>query len=78
MHAREGLYSTTAFPPPPTRANSVGPTSKAFICTVVVQVRRQVTPNPSIERTRNGMPRMALISFWAMRVLPLRAAQLKR
>ncbi|HEY8707786.1 MAG TPA: hypothetical protein VIM34_07285, partial [Burkholderiaceae bacterium] len=32
-----------------------------------------------LERTRNGMPRMALISFWAMRVLPpLRAAQLKR
>jgi hypothetical protein len=36
-----------------------------------------VTPNPSIERTRNGMPRMALISFWAMRVLPLRAAHVK-
>ncbi|MBE0548326.1 MAG: hypothetical protein IH627_11905 [Rubrivivax sp.] len=30
--------------------------------------------NPSLKRTRNGMPRMALISFWAMRVLPLRAA----
>ena len=44
-----------------------------------VRVQHQeVTPNPSLERTRNGMPRMALISFWAMRVLPLRAAQLKR
>jgi hypothetical protein len=31
-----------------------------------------------IERTRNGMPRMAFISFWAMRVLPLRAAHVKR
>jgi len=38
----------------------------------------QQAPNPSIERTRNGMPRMALISFWAMRVLPLRAAHVKR
>jgi len=37
-----------------------------------------VTPNPSIERTRNGMPRMALISFWAMRAMPLRAAHVKR
>jgi hypothetical protein len=37
-----------------------------------------VMPNPSIERTRNGMPRMALISFWAMRVLPLRASHVKR
>ncbi len=35
-------------------------------------------PNPSIERTRNGMPRLAFISFWAMRVLPLRAAHVKR
>jgi len=31
-------------------------------------------PNPSIERTRNGMSRIALTSFRAMRVLPLRAA----
>jgi len=38
----------------------------------------RVRPNPSIERTRNGMPRMASISFWAMRVLPLRAAHVKR
>jgi len=35
-------------------------------------------PNPSIEGTRNGMPRMAFISFWAMRVLPLRAPHVKR
>ena len=39
---------------------------------------RWMMANPSIERTRNGMPRMALISFWAMRVLPLRAAHVKR
>ena len=39
---------------------------------------RHQTPNPSLERTRNGMPRKALISFWALRVLPLRSAQLKR
>jgi hypothetical protein len=32
------------------------------------------TPNPSLKRTRNGKRRMAFISFWAMRRLPLRAA----
>lgn len=36
------------------------------------------TPNPSLERTRSGMPHLASMSFWAKRVLPLRAAQLKR
>ena len=36
------------------------------------------TPNPSIERTHNGMPRLAFTSFWAKRVLPLRAAHVKR
>ena len=35
-------------------------------------------PNPSIERTRTGMALQALISFWALRALPPRAAQLKR
>ena len=35
-------------------------------------------PNPSFERTHNGRPLQALISFWALRVLPSRAAQLKR
>jgi len=35
-------------------------------------------PNHSIERTRNGMPRMAVITFSAMRVTPLRAAHVKR
>jgi hypothetical protein len=39
---------------------------------------RVVRPNPSIERIRNGKPRRAFISFWAMRVLPLRAAHVKR
>jgi len=38
----------------------------------------QHQPNPSIEGTRNGMPRMAVISFWAMRVLPLRTPHVKR
>ena len=31
-------------------------------------------PNPSLERTRYGMPREAVISFSAPRVLPQRAA----
>ena len=35
-------------------------------------------PNPSVERTRAGRPLQALISFWALRVLPVRAAHLKR
>ena len=34
--------------------------------------------NPSFERTRSGRPLQALISFWALRGLPPRAAQLKR
>ena len=36
------------------------------------------TPNPSVERTRTGRPLQALISFWALCVLPVRAAHLKR
>ena len=35
-------------------------------------------PNPSIERTRTGMALQALISFWALRALPARAAHVKR
>ena len=31
-------------------------------------------PNPSLKRTRGGMPRVAFISFWATRVTPPRAA----
>ena len=34
--------------------------------------------NPSIERTRTGMALQALISFWALRALPARAAHVKR
>jgi hypothetical protein len=30
-------------------------------------------PNPSLNRTRNGVPRLGLISFWPRRVTPLRA-----
>ena len=35
-------------------------------------------PNPSIERTHNGSPLQAFISFWALRSLPLCAAHVKR
>ena len=35
-------------------------------------------PNPSFEPTRSGRPLQAFISFSALRVLPPRAAQLKR
>jgi hypothetical protein len=30
-------------------------------------------PNPSLNRTRNGVPRLGLISFWPRRGTPLRA-----
>ena len=30
-------------------------------------------PNTSLNRTRNGVPRLGLISFWPRRVTPLRA-----
>ena len=39
---------------------------------------RALTPNPSIERTRTGMALQALISFWALRAMPARAAHVKR
>ena len=39
---------------------------------------RPPRPNPSVERTRSGRPLQDLISFWALRVLPARAAHLKR
>ena len=35
-------------------------------------------PNQSLNRTRNSMPRLPVISFSASRVLPLRAAWLQR
>ena len=38
----------------------------------------KVRPNPVFKRTRIGMPHLALISFWAKCVLPLRAAYNKR
>lgn len=34
-------------------------------------------PNPTVERTRQGMSRMASISFWAMRATFWRAAELQ-
>ena len=39
---------------------------------------RPPRPNPSVERTRADRPLQALISFWALRGLPARAAHLKR
>jgi len=34
----------------------------------------RMMPNPSLKRTRTGMPLQAVISFSALRVLPARAA----
>ena len=39
---------------------------------------KQVTPNPSIERTRSGSAGLAFISFWAKPAPPPRAAHVKR
>ena len=33
-----------------------------------------VRPNPSLKRSANGRPSVALISFWATAVLPLSPA----
>ena len=41
-------------------------------------VPMQVSPNTSLNRTRNGVPRLGLISFWPRRVTPLRAGYLER
>jgi hypothetical protein len=38
----------------------------------------RATPNPAVKRTLRGRPPLALISFWAKRGLPLRAAYRKR
>jgi hypothetical protein len=49
-----------------------------YITRFMVRVWFRAKLQASIEGTRNGMPRMAVISFWAMRVLPLRAPHVKR
>jgi len=58
----------------------------ALVC-FAIQVKTQIQgtavaqrawPNPSIERTRNGMAHLAFISFWAKRAMPLRSAHVKR
>ena len=58
----------------------------ALVC-FAIQMKAQIQskvaahrarPNPSIERTRIGRAHLAFISFWAKRVLPLRAAHVKR
>ena len=41
-------------------------------------LRVAASSNPSIERTHTGMALQALISFWALRALPARAAHVKR
>ena len=40
----------------------------------ICAVQRLALANPSLKRTHTGMPRKAFISFWALRVLPARAA----
>ncbi len=58
----------------------------ALVC-FAIQVKTQIQstavaqrarPNPSIERTRNGMAHLAFISFWAKRAMPPRSAHVKR
>ena len=40
--------------------------------------REAASFNPAVKRTLRNRPRLALTSFWAKRVLPLRAAYCKR
>jgi hypothetical protein len=68
--ARAHLHSSK--PQSPKRCSQSLPLSAAFTAAAMQ------APNPSFERTHNGRPLQALISFWALRVLPSRAAQLKR
>ena len=44
----------------------------------MVRVWRRSPLRASIERTHNGSPLQAFISFWALRGLPLCAAHVKR
>ena len=48
------------------------------LCASRLGTEAQVRSNHSIERTSTGRPRLALISFWAKRVLPVPAAHVKR
>jgi hypothetical protein len=41
-------------------------------------VAQRMGPNPALNRTRNGVPRLRLISFWPKRVPRQRAGELKR
>jgi hypothetical protein len=68
--ARAHLHSSK--PQFPRRCSQSPPFSASFAA------RAMQAPNPSFERTNNGRPLQALISFWALRVLPSCAAQLKR
>jgi hypothetical protein len=65
-------HSQSSKPQSPTRCSQSLPFSASFTPEAVQ------APNPSFERTHNGRPLQALISFWALRVLPSCAAQLKR
>jgi hypothetical protein len=60
------------------RPSSVEPHAPAVWLASSRTEQGSLQPNPSFERTHTGMPLQALISFWALRVLPARAAQLKR
>lgn len=59
-------------------SNESEPVVQAGVLLKVRREARAMTPNPSIEGTRSGIQRVALLSFWAMRVLPLRAPPVRR
>ena len=54
------------------------PSNSYSLATQAKEALLTETPNPSVERTRNGGPRLALISFWAKPAPPPRAAHVKR
>ena len=45
---------------------------------VQVNRKRKLQPNPFMNLTRDGMPRMSITSFWPKRVTPLRAGYRER
>ena len=53
-------------------AKDMNTLAQAVQTQLLVPLARQ-RPNTSLNRTRNGVPRLGLISFWPRRVTPLRA-----
>ena len=62
----------------PSSSPMVKTTKRSVLTSSTYLLARALRPNHSIERTSTGRPHMAFISFWAMCVLPVPAAHVKR